>query len=177
MKKYQKFIATKKDVLCRKINCMEEFKSWRKTPREWPFGCWTWMILCVFHAMYTPHLNIRSLSFIPRTSQLSNVSWITSVEKRWCNLEAGNLKRPPTLLFLLSALPSLKTSPIFLELYLPLLTPTLSSSSVCCGNVWMEGGRGGGGGRGRGEGEGSCKESLYRFYEAPTDILREQVEL
>ena len=143
MKKYQKFIATKKDVLCRKINCMEEFKSWRKTPREWPFGCWTWMILCVFHAMYTPHLNIRSLSFIPRTSQLSNVSWMI---KRWSNLEAKNLKRLPNLFFLLSALHSLKTSPIFSKLYLPSLTSILSSTSVCCVNVWREGGDGGGGG-------------------------------
>lgn len=170
MKKHQKFIATKKDVLCRKINCMEEFKSWRETPREWPFGCWTWMILCVFHAMYTPHLNIRSLSFIPRTSQLSNVSWITSVEKRRCNLEAGNLKRPPTLLFLLSALPPLRL-PLFSWNYIfhCLRPPFLLR--VCV--VWMCGGKG----EGEGEGEGSCKESLYRFYEAPTDKLREQVEL
>ena len=152
MKKYQKFIATKKDVLCRKINCMEEFKSWRKTPREWPFGCWTWMILCVFHAMYTPHLNIRSLSFIPRTSQLSNVSWMI---KRWSNLEVKNLKRLPNLFFFTVCPPSLKTSPIFSKIYLPLLTSILSSTSVCCVNVWREEGDGGGG-----EG-GSCTKNLF----------------
>ena len=149
MKKNQKFIAEKIDVLWRKINSMEEFKFWRKTPREWPFRWWTWMILCVFHAMYTPHLNIRSLSFIPRTSQLSNVSWMI---KRWSNLEAKNLKRLPNLFFLLSALHSLKTFPIFSKLYLPSLTSILSSTSVCCVNVWREGGDGGG---------GSCTKNLF----------------
>ena len=144
MKKYQKFIATKKDVLCRKINCMEEFKSWRKTPREWPFGCWTWMILCVFHAMYTPHLNIRSLSFIPRTSQLSNVSWMI---KRWSNLEVKNLKRPPNLFFYFLPSPPLRL-PLFFRNYIFHCWRRSLLLRVCV--VWMSGEKGemGGGGRG-----------------------------
>ena len=152
MKKNQKFIAEKIYVLWRKINSMEEFKFWRKTPREWPFRWWTWMILCVFHAMYTPHLNIRSLSFIPRTSQLSNVSWMI---KRWSNLEVKNLKRLPNLFFfLLSALPPLRL-PLFFRNYIFHCWRRSFLLRVCV--VWMCGEKremGGGGG-------GSCTKNLF----------------
>ena len=150
MKKNQKFIAEKIYVLWRKINSMEEFKFWRKTPREWPFRWWTWMILCVFHAMYTPHLNIRSLSFIPRTSQLSNVSWMI---KRWSNLEAKNLKRPPNLFFYFLPSPPLRL-PLFFRNYIFHCWRRSFLLGVCV--VWMCGEKGEMGGGG-----GSCTKNLF----------------